>query len=203
LLAGLEDVDSLALDPHKWLFQPFEIGCVLVRESQWLEETFRLLPEYLTDAQTHSGEVNFCDRGVQLTRGFRALKLWLSLQIFGRAAFAEAIARGMRLAEFAETTLRALPHWDVITPAQLAILTFRYAPPHLSEEECETLQRKLVEDLTEDGFAMISTTSLRGQTVMRMCPINPRTTEHDLVMTIHRLQELARRYETNLSRPNL
>lgn len=191
LLAGIEHVDSLALDPHKWLFQPFEIGCVLVREARWLEDAFHLLPEYLTDAQTQSGEVNFCDRGIQLTRGFRALKLWLSLKIFGSTAFAQAIEQGMRLAEFAEAILRARANWEVITPAQLAVLTFRYAPPHVPREQLDAWQRRLVEDLTANGFALISTTRLRGQTVLRMCTINPLATEEDIRATITRLETLA------------
>ena len=100
-LAGLGNVDSLSLDPHKWLFQPFEIGCVLVRDGRHLTETFAIHPEYLRDVHRDPEEINFCDRGVQLTRGFRALKLWLSLQVFGVRAFREAVTRGFELAELA------------------------------------------------------------------------------------------------------
>ena len=81
------------IDPHKWLFQPYEIGCVLVRQERWLRDSFHILPEYLTDIERDAEEVNFCDRGAQLTRYFRALKLWLSLKRFGRVAFAEALER--------------------------------------------------------------------------------------------------------------
>ncbi|HYJ79114.1 MAG TPA: aminotransferase class V-fold PLP-dependent enzyme, partial [Longimicrobiaceae bacterium] len=101
LLRGIGEADSLALDPHKWLFQPFECGCVLVRDAAVLRETFRSVPAYLKDSDLGGDEVNFRDWGVQLTRSFRALKVWLSIQVFGLAAFRGAVAWGMELAEAA------------------------------------------------------------------------------------------------------
>ncbi len=102
---GLDLADSLSLDPHKWLFQPFEIGCVLVRDLNHLRDTFRILPEYLKDTQLHSSEFNFTDYGPQLTRSFRALKLWMSIKVFGMASFRAAIERGFALGEFTEAWL--------------------------------------------------------------------------------------------------
>ena len=104
-LAGMGRADSLTIDPHKWLFQPYEAGAVLIREPGLLERTFTLSGEYLRD--TFGGEVNFRDRGVQLTRGVRALKLWLSVEVFGLDAFRTAVAHGVALAEHAEPVLRA------------------------------------------------------------------------------------------------
>jgi glutamate/tyrosine decarboxylase-like PLP-dependent enzyme len=192
LLEGLDQADSLTLDPHKWLFQPYEIGCVLVREEPWLKETFHILPEYLADIEGRTGEINFCDRGIQLTRGFRALKLWMSLKVFGRRAFEEAVACGFALAEAAEAALRDLPGWQVVTPARMGILTFRYAPASVSEDDLNRLNRALIDAMIADGFAMLSTTVLRGQTVLRMCTINPRTTPADVEGTIRRLDQAAR-----------
>lgn len=192
LLEGLGQVDSLSLDPHKWLFQPYEIGCVLVREEGWLRETFHILPEYLADIEGQTGEVNFCDRGIQLTRAFRALKLWMSLKIFGREAFEAAINRGFELAEAAETALRDLPDWQVVTPARMGVLTFRYAPAGMVDEALNRLNRDLVEAMIVDGFGMLSSTVLRGRTVLRMCTINPRATGDDVRETIRRLDEMGR-----------
>ena len=187
LLAGLELADSLSLDPHKWLFQPYEIGCVLVRDRDHLRETFRILPEYLKDTQLHSDEFNFTDYGIQLSRNFRALKLWMSIKVFGLAAFRKAIDRGFVLAEFAEACLRGMPGWEIVTPAQMGIVCFRYSAldddAHLS----------LVQTLLEDGFALITSTILRGQTVLRTCTINPRTTEADIQTALERLDGFARR----------
>ena len=125
LLAGIERADSLVLDPHKWLFQPYEIGAVLVREPGLLERAFALDGAYLRD--TDGGIVEFRERGPQLTRGSRALKLWLSLTVFGLDAFRAAIARGIALAEHAEQTLRARGGWEIVSPASLAIVCFRRA----------------------------------------------------------------------------
>jgi aromatic-L-amino-acid decarboxylase len=193
LLDGLGRVDSLSLDPHKWLFQPYEIGCVLVREERWLQEAFHILPEYLEDIEGKEGEVNFCDRGIQLTRGFRALKLWMSLKVFGQSRFREAVNRGFEMAEVAEAALRELSNWEVVTPAQMGILTFRCAPEGLPPEELNRLNRELIDEMIADGFAMVSSTALRGQTVLRMCTINPRTTEADVRGTIKRLGNMSKR----------
>jgi len=193
LLDGLARVDSLSLDPHKWLFQPYEIGCVLVREERWLQEAFHILPEYLEDIEGKEGEVNFCDRGIQLTRGFRALKLWMSLKVFGQSHFREAVNRGFEMAEVAEAALRELSNWEVVTPAQMGIVTFRCAPEGLPPEELNWLSRELVDEMIADGFAMVSSTVLRGWTVLRMCTINPRTTETDVRGTIKRLDDMSKR----------
>ncbi|MBI1762901.1 MAG: aminotransferase class V-fold PLP-dependent enzyme [Acidobacteria bacterium] len=186
LLAGLGEVDSLALDPHKWLFQTYEIGCVLVRDVRWLKQTFHVLPEYLEDTQLNMAEVNFYEQGYQLTRSFRALKLWLSFKAFGVAAFRAAVARGLELAELAEQVLREDACWQIVSPATLGIVAFRFAPVGVGESELDRLNQQLVNAVREDGFAFASSTILRGQTVLRMCTINPRTTEDDIRAAIAR-----------------
>jgi glutamate/tyrosine decarboxylase-like PLP-dependent enzyme len=176
-LRGLELADSIALDPHKWLFQPFEIGCVLVREMRHLRQAFAVHPEdnasYLADVgRMAEREVVFYEHGVQLTRSFRALKLWMSLRIFGLASFRAAIVRGIALAEETEQMLRADPRWEVVTPAQLAVVTFG---PRLTSGLAEANERveRAVERLTADGYAMVTSTQVRGRTVLRFCLIHP------------------------------
>lgn len=190
LLKGLGEVDSLALDPHKWLFQTYEIGCVLVREVRWLKQTFHVLPEYLEDTQLNMAEVNFYEQGYQLTRSFRALKLWLSFKAFGVTAFRDAVARGLELAELAEQVLREDTSWQIVSPATLGIVAFRFAPASVQESDLDRLNQQLVNALREDGFAFASSTILRGQTVLRLCTINPRTTETDIRTTIARWKDL-------------
>ena len=185
-LTGLEAVDSLSLDPHKWLFQPFEIGCVLVRDGTLLSDTFRTRPEYMKDAVPAEDEVNLSDRGIQLTRGFRALKLWMSFKVFGVEAFRRAVAWGIEQAEIAEARLRESPLWEITTAAQLGVVTFR------STAGDDGFQRKLIDRLAADGFAFLSSTTLRGRTVLRLCTINPRTTARDIHDTIDRLERFAR-----------
>jgi aromatic-L-amino-acid decarboxylase len=202
LLAGLEFADSLALDPHKWLFQPYEIGCVLVRDAGWLRRAFHILPEYLVDIEGREGEVNFCDYGIQLTRGFRALKLWLSLKAFGAVAFRQALDRGFELAERAEMVIRQLPDWELVTPAQLGIVTFRYAPPGVAPHQLDRLNRALIGAMTADGFAMVSSTALKQQTVLRMCSINPRTTEADIDEFLARLDRMGKTLASTWAGPS-
>jgi aromatic-L-amino-acid decarboxylase len=191
-LVGLELADSIAIDPHKWLFQPYEIGCTLVRDEKWLRQTFHILPEYLADIERESGEVNFCDRGVQLTRTFRALKLWMSVKRFGRSAFAAAIDRGFALAEYAQTCIESQDCWEIVSPAQMGILAFRYVPAGKPQAaDVDKLQHRIVDLMIEDGFAMVATTALRGKTVLRMCTINPRTSEADIRASVERMDRLA------------
>jgi glutamate/tyrosine decarboxylase-like PLP-dependent enzyme len=188
LLRGIEGVDSLSLDPHKWLFQPFECGCVLVREGALLEETFRILPDYLKDIHPGEDEVNFCDRGIQLTRGFRALKLWFSMQVFGVAEFRRAVERGFEVAETFERLLGARPRFEIVTPAQMGILTFRYVP---ESGDIDHFNAALARRIDQDGYLMLSTTMLRGRTVLRMCTINPRTTDEEIATVVERIEALA------------
>jgi glutamate/tyrosine decarboxylase-like PLP-dependent enzyme len=203
LLDGLEAVDSLSLDPHKWLFQPYEAGCVLVRNEPWLHEAFHILPEYLEDTVGREGEINFGDRGIQLTRGFRALKLWMSLQVFGRSGLEAAIGRGFELAELAERAVRGLPGWEVVTPAQMGVVTFRCMPKGMPAGQVNRLNRALVDEMIADGFAMVSSTVLRDQMVLRLCTINPRTTDDDVHRTLRRLDRLAKQVQSpsNQERP--
>jgi glutamate/tyrosine decarboxylase-like PLP-dependent enzyme len=176
-LRGLELADSIALDPHKWLFQPFEIGCVLVRDMRYLRQAFAVHPEdnaaYLADVgRMAEREVVFYEHGVQLTRSFRALKLWMSLRIFGLAAFRDTIDRGIAMAEESERMLRADSRWEVVTPAQLAVVTF--APPVTTTlAEANARVERAVERLTADGYAMVTSTQVRGRTVLRFCLIHP------------------------------
>jgi aromatic-L-amino-acid decarboxylase len=192
LLRGLELADSLALDPHKWLFQPYEIGCVLVRDVRSLHKAFTVRPDYLKDLESKEAEVNFCDYGIQLSRSFRALKLWMSLKVFGLAAFREAVARGFFLAEFAESLLQPSSHWEVVTPASMGIITFRFVPDGVPEQDTDLINQQIVDETLKEGFATVSSTRLRGRRVLRLCTINPRTTEDDIRQTLQRLEHFGR-----------
>jgi glutamate/tyrosine decarboxylase-like PLP-dependent enzyme len=183
LMAGLERADSLTIDPHKWLFAPYECACLLVREPGVLEAAYSMEPEYLRDT-TGDAEPSLRDRSLQLTRATRALKLWLTIKAFGVAAIRDAIARGIALAERAEAALRATPGWEVVTPAQLAIVTFAHDRGDAG---------RLVALAAADGYALPSSTTLHGREVLRLCTINPRTTDAEIDATIARLTELAAR----------
>jgi glutamate/tyrosine decarboxylase-like PLP-dependent enzyme len=195
LLDGMGGADSLSLDPHKWMFQPFECGCFLVRDAGLMKNTFQIMPDYLQDVHRYS-EMHPCDYGIQLTREFRALKLWLSLQTFGVAAFRSAIERGFELAEFAEQILRE-HGWVIESPAQMGMVCFRRDAPSVNSDE---LHLRIVHSMLEDGFAALTSTNLRGRVVLRMCTINPRTTVKDIEDTIMRLEHFASTLERGTAR---
>jgi aromatic-L-amino-acid/L-tryptophan decarboxylase len=181
LLAGIERADSVTLDPHKWLFQPTECGSVLVRDGARLERTFAIHPDYLDDNDSHgAGEVNFADRGLQLSRGFRALKVWVSVETFGLAAFRAAIRRGLELAEFAESLVRAQPGLTLMAPAVLGLVCFRREWPGCDEAETERRGLALAGDLEQSGAALVSSTRLAGRHAIRLCVLNPTSSEADV-----------------------
>lgn len=183
-LRGLDLADSLSLDPHKWLFQPFECGCVLLRDAALLKSAFQLKPDYLRDVHRDASETNPADYGIQLTRGFRALKVWLSINTFGMAAFRAAVTRGFELAEFAEKELRGRRDCEILSPAQMGIVCFRFG-------QNDELQTKLVDLMLRDGYAFLTSTMLKGVTALRFCTINPRTKETEIIQTIDRLEKFA------------
>ena len=133
-----------------------------------------------------TAEFNPADHGVQLTRSFRALKVWLSLQTFGVAAFREAIARGFELAELAERELRARKGWEILSPAQMATVCFRFG-------QNDDVQSQLVDLAMKEEFALLTSTELRDVAALRLCTINPRTTKQDIIDTVEHLDQLARR----------
>jgi aromatic-L-amino-acid/L-tryptophan decarboxylase len=181
VLGGLERADSVTLDPHKWLFAPYDAGILLVRHPGTLERAFSMRPEYLADVRSDSGEVSFGDRSLELSRRPRALKLWMMFRTYGAARVGAAIEAGIRLAEQAEAMIKAEPGWECVTPAQLGIVTFT-RPEWSAADHAER-----VAALTDDGFAAITSTTLRGRPALRLCTINPRTTEIDIAETLSRL----------------
>ncbi len=181
VLGGLGRADSLVLDPHKWLFQPYDIGSLFVCRPGALTRTFSMTPAYLTDATAGTGEVDLRDRSLELSRRSRALKLWLTMKTYGLDRIRSAIARGIELAEHAERVLRADDRWAVVTPAQLGIVTF--ARPGVAPGA----HAAAAAVLARDGYAAVTSTTLRQRSVLRLCTINPRTTEEDVESTLDRL----------------
>jgi glutamate/tyrosine decarboxylase-like PLP-dependent enzyme len=181
VLHGLELADSLVLDPHKWLFAPYDVGCLFVRRPGVLDRTFSMRPEYLADVRPDTAEVNFGDRSLELTRRGRALKLWLMLKVYGAARLRDAIARCIGLAEHAQRLLESDPGWEVVTPAQLGIVTF--ARPEWSAEE----HAAAAAAMAAGGYAAVTSTTLGDRPALRLCTINPLTTESEIEETVKRL----------------
>lgn len=189
-LAGLERADSISLDPHKWLFTPYECGCVLVRDGRTLTEAFASRADYLSDTVTDEPDLQ--DQGIQLTRSFRALKVWMTFQVFGTDAIAAAIDAGIATAEGFAARLEAMAGWELAGPPSMGIVAFRHVPANRGPETVDAHNAALVPKLVATGEAMVTSTVLRGRRYLRACPISPRTTEADVERTLARLDALAR-----------
>ena len=174
LLPGLAHADSVTLDPHKWLYQPFECGCVLVRDGRVLRSAFEILPDYLHDARAADGEVNFSDLGLQLTRSARALKLWVSLRFFGVEAFRTAIRRSLELAALAARRVEQSETLELMAPPSLGVVCFRR--PDLDEEG----NAGIAAALERGGVGLVSSTRLHGRFALRLCVLNHQSGAEDV-----------------------
>ncbi len=186
LLRGIERADSVALDAHKWLYTPFEAGCVLARRFSDLYDAFHVLPDYLVDVAAGAGNVNMCDHGIQLSRSARALKIWMSIKYFGVGRYRAVIGRTMDLARHAQKRLEATPGIEIVSPAVLSVVAFRYTPPSGAgsnapdETRLERINREILRRIWESGRAMASSTRLRGRYALRLCIVNHNTCQADV-----------------------
>ncbi|MBZ0232377.1 MAG: aminotransferase class V-fold PLP-dependent enzyme [Deltaproteobacteria bacterium] len=181
-LAELGRADSLALDPHKWLYAPLEAGALLVRDRERLRDAFAYHPPYY-----HFGQeaTNFVDLGPQNSRGFRALKVWLALRQVGRAGYAQMIGEDMRLARWLAGRVQEHPELELATQS-LSITTFRFVPAELrarpadAAAELDALNREVLDRVQRSGAAFVSNAVVRGRYVLRPCIVNFHTDERAL-----------------------
>ncbi|KAJ2984304.1 hypothetical protein NQ176_g45 [Zarea fungicola] len=192
LLDGVGGVDSISWDAHKWLFQTYACGILLVREKQHLIDSFATGAEYIRDAEEVDDVPNFWNFGLELTRPARAMKLWFTLRVLGVDTFGRAIDHGINMAEYAEKQVRLQPDWQIISSASLAVITFRYAPAGLSEKELDVLNTKISQTVIASNVAGILTTILRGRVVLRICSLHPLTDETMMQKVILDMDEVAR-----------
>ncbi|MGD0921780.1 MAG: aminotransferase class I/II-fold pyridoxal phosphate-dependent enzyme [Terriglobia bacterium] len=185
LLAGIEHADSVVLDPHKWFYCPFEAGCVIVRQARLMRETFRILPEYMTDVAREEREVNFCDYGVQLTRSFRALKVWMTVKTFGARRIRQVIDQCLDLTTYAARLFQNSPCLRIVTGPALGVFTFRYVPKDMlntganDEAFLNRLNETLAARIIASRQLMLSSTRLGPRHVLRFCVLNHRTRKED------------------------
>jgi len=191
LLDGLGRADTLTLDPHKWLYVPFECGCLMARDPSKLEAAFSVNPEYLRDVRVESA-INFSDYGEQLTRYSRAMKVWVSVQYFGTDAIAAEQDRAMSLADLAERIARESPELEVLTAAQFGIVCFRVHPKGMdSPDELNALNQRVNDAVNQSGFVLMSSTRLRGALSLRLCIPGYRTREEDVRAVMDLVREKA------------
>jgi glutamate/tyrosine decarboxylase-like PLP-dependent enzyme len=184
-LAGIELADSITLDPHKWLYQPYECGCLLVRDGLQLRRAFLITPDYLREAVALDREVNFSDLGLQLSRMARAFKVWVSVQYFGLDAFRRAIDRAFDLADRARRRIEASDRFELAARPSLGILSFR----RVFAEDEDLLNARLVSELEESGLGLVSSTRLKGRYTIRMCVMSHTSGPEDVDRVLDFLEQ--------------
>ena len=201
VLRPLSRADSIALDPHKWLFVPVEAGLVLVRDAEAMRSAFSLVPPYLrTDGSSTGvgGPPWFSEYGFQQTRGFRALKVWMTMQQFGLNGYKAAIEDNLTLARHLADCVRSAPDLGLMAPPSLSVVCFRFLSPSLPDEEAvAALNRALLERLQLGGEAFLTSTELHGRFVLRACIVNYHSTRAD----IDRMLDAVRRIGRELAAP--
>ncbi|HEU5303212.1 MAG TPA: pyridoxal-dependent decarboxylase [Gemmatimonadales bacterium] len=180
-VAGIERADSLAFDLHKWGYLPFECACVLVRNAELHRATFAAGASYLekTSRGVIAGGLPFADRGVDLTRGFKALKVWMSFKAHGVEAFARLIEQNVRQAEYLAELVEAHPDLELLAPVSLNVVCFRYAPRGIPPARLNALNQELLIRLQEAGIAVPSGTVLRERYALRCANVNHRSRRED------------------------
>jgi aromatic-L-amino-acid decarboxylase len=187
LVAGLELADSVAFDLHKWMYLPYEVGCTLVRDQTAHRATFSVTPSYLAsfDRGIAAGGFPFAERGVQLSRGFRALKVWMSLKTHGVNAFAQLIHQNVRQAHYLAGLVSKHPQLELLAPVPINVVCFRYRVPGASDDDLNALNREILLRVQESGVAIPSHTVLGGRFALRVAVTNHRSRLDDFDLLVN------------------
>lgn len=189
LFAGIQEADSIALDPHKWLYAPLEAGCTLVKNPQHLVDTYSSHPVYYNfDKHAEEPTVNFYEYGFQNSRGFRALKVWMALQQVGRSGYIDLIGKDLALAKLMFEEAGKHPELEAVSQS-LSITTLRfvpsdYPPGQVAAEYLNQLNEQLLNELQREGAVFLSNAVVEGKYCLRACLVNFRTTAKDVVDTL-------------------
>jgi glutamate/tyrosine decarboxylase-like PLP-dependent enzyme len=200
---GLDHADSLALDLHKWMYMPYEIGCILIRNEPDHFKTFSLMPEYLSRDKSDRGLIGgalswYTDYGFQLSRGFRALKAWMSIKEHGIQKYVQLIQQNIDQAKYLANLVTSHENLELSAPVFLNIVCFRYVPLGVFSENLDELNKQIVIELQEKGIAVLSWTFIRSQYVMRAAIFNHRSKKQDFDLLISKIVEIGNRLSYRL-----
>jgi glutamate/tyrosine decarboxylase-like PLP-dependent enzyme len=192
LREGFAQADSMSMDPHKWLFAPFDTGVLLVRDPQWLLDAYSETSEYITVTESEPLERHaFWDYGMELSRRFRALKLWVMFKLRGVETYRRAIADNIALREYLDGRIAAEPELELLASG-LSISCFRYRPPHADAASLDRINATIQSRLVATGDIVLSPTTLDGRYSLRICIINFRTRREDMDWLLERVLALGR-----------
>lgn len=189
---GLAQADSLSLDPHKWLFQPLDCGCLLFRDPAAAQKAFSHSGDYTKVLSTDPIEsFAFFEESMELSRRFRALKLWLSLRFHGAAAFRATIAENLRLAHFLADLIRRQKTLELMAPVELSAVCFRYCPQGMSDDCANALNAEIMRQAQRGGRVFISNATIDRKFCLRACITNHRSTENDVAAVVQEVSRIA------------
>jgi len=196
LFAGMEQADSIALDPHKWLYLPVDVGCVIYRDPEIARAAFAYEAEYTRMFGEEADEAFVCwDYGPELSRRFRALKVWMLLKGVGLDRLSAAIENNLACARYLESMVQASDDFEMVAPVELSIFCFRHLPVQLrnkSSEAIDAFNERLLLALQRDGSSYLSNTTLGGRFALRGCVLNYRTTVRDMEILLDDLRRVGR-----------
>jgi glutamate/tyrosine decarboxylase-like PLP-dependent enzyme len=192
LVAGMELADSLAFDLHKWMYLPYEVGCTLVRDQVAHRATFTVTPSYLAalDRGISAGGFPFAERGMQLSRGFRALKVWMALKAYGIHAFARLIEQNVAQARYLADLVTAQPRLELLAPVPLNVVCLRYVAPGFAGTRLDGLNREILMRIQEAGVAVPSHTVLDDRFALRVAITNHRSRREDFDLFVRTVVEI-------------
>lgn len=185
LFQGIERADSITLDPHKGLFLPYGTGCLLVRSGELLKQAHQVAASYLQDLDVDEEIVNFSDYSPELTRSFRGLRVWLPLKLYGTASFSEYLNEKLDLALWACEELKKIPSIEIIAEPQLSVIAFRYLP---KDGNVNQVNKKLLEKINATGKTFISSTTIKGEVILRIAILCFRTHLAEVQNTIQAIK---------------
>jgi glutamate/tyrosine decarboxylase-like PLP-dependent enzyme len=196
LFVGMDQADSIALDPHKWLYLPVDVGCVIYRDPEIARAAFAHEAEYTRIIGEQADEAfAFWDYGPELSRRFRALKVWMLLKGVGLDSLGEAIEHNLACARYLESMVRASDEFEMAAPVELSIFCFRHVPVQLrskSPQAIDAFNERLLVALQRDGSSYLSNATLGGRFALRGCVLNYRTSLHDMEILLDDLRRVAR-----------
>lgn len=194
LLRGIEEADSLAFDLHKWLYVPYEVGCTLIRDQKKHRDAFALTPNYLLQEKRglSGGLDSISNYGFELSRGFKALKVWMSLKEHGREKYASMITQNNKQAAYLAELVRKSPQLELTAPVSMSITCFRMVVLGWEEAALRELNREILVSLQEEGIASPSSTILNGKYTLRVANVNQRTRREDMDLLVREVIRLGK-----------
>jgi len=195
---GIERADSLAFDMHKWMYLPYEVGCTLVRDADTHRDAFALTPHYLekTTRGIAGAEMWFSDYGVQLSRGFRALKVWMSIQEHGIDKFGRLILQNVKQARYLHSRVASTNELELLAGVPLNIVCFRYVGSLSDDAAIDALNKELLLRLHEGGVAAPSNSLVDGKFALRVCITNHRSVTEDFDVLVREVVRLGKTLES-------